>query len=143
MIFTNKIKKTQFYRIKVRGYVNLNNNKKAYGAWSDTLYFAKAPYKNLKLKSSGKKISANWNKVTGATSYTVYVSNKEKSGYKKVGTYNSKKTSVTIKKYGKAALKSGKTYYVKVVAEKKVKINKKYKTFKSTLYYEGKSIKVK
>ena len=48
-----------------------------------------------------------------------------------------------IKKYGKAALKSGKTYYVKVVAEKKVKINKKYKTFKSTLYYEGKSIKVK
>ena len=142
-ISTNKIKKTQFYRIKVRGYVNLNNNKKAYGAWSDTLYFAKAPYKNLKLKSSGKKISANWNKVTGATSYTVYVSNKEKSGYKKVGTYNSKKTSVTIKKYGKAALKSGKTYYVKVVAEKKVKINKKYKTFKSTLYYEGKSIKVK
>ena len=79
-ISTNKIKKTQFYRIKVRGYVNLNNNKKAYGAWSDTLYFAKAPYKNLKLKSSGKKISANWNKVTGATSYTVYVSNKEKSG---------------------------------------------------------------
>ena len=81
--------------------------------------------------------------MTGATSYTVYVSNKEKSGYKKVGTYNSKKTSVTIKKYGKAALKSGKTYYVKVVAEKKVKINKKYKTFKSTLYYEGKSIRVK
>lgn len=138
-----KIKKTQFYQIKVRGYVNLNNNKKAYGAWSDTLYFAKAPYENLKLKSSGKKISANWNKVTGATSYTVYISNKEKSGYKKVGTYNSKKTSVTISKYGKTALKSGKTYYVKVVAEKKVKINNKYKTFKSTLYYDGKGISVK
>ena len=39
----------------------------------------------------------------------------------KAGTYNSKKTSITISKYEKAALKSGKTYYVKVVAEKKVK----------------------
>ena len=81
--------------------------------------------------------------MTGATSYTVYVSNKEKSGYKKSVPITARKQVLRLKNMEKSALKSGKTYYVKVVAEKKVKINKKYKTFKSTLYYEGKSIKVK
>lgn len=140
----DKISKDQFYRIKVRGYVNLANNKVEYGEWSDLLYFARNPYDKVSLKASGKSIKASWKKVTGATSYTVYVSTNKESGYKKAATVDGKKTSVTIKKYGKSSLKSKKTYYVKIVANKKVKVNKKYKTFTSTAYYDyAKSITIK
>ena len=52
-VSTNKLKKEQFYQIKVRGYVNLSNNKKAYGEWSDVLYFAKDPSYKLSVKTSG------------------------------------------------------------------------------------------
>lgn len=130
---SNKLKKDQFYRIKVRGYITLANNKVKYGEWSDVTYFAKSPNQKVSAKQSGKNIKVSWNKVTGATNYTVYVSNKPNSGYKKVGTV--KKTSTTIKKYGKSSLKNGKTYYVKVVANKTVKVNGKNKTYKSTAYY--------
>ena len=141
-VSTNKLKKEQFYQIKVRGYVNLSNNKKAYGEWSDVLYFAKDPSYKLSVKTSKKKIQLNWKKVKGASNYTVYISDKQNSGYKKVGTYNSKKTSATIRKFGKKALKSGKTYYVRIDASKNVKVNKKSKTFKNTQYYTWK-VKVK
>ena len=43
---------------------------------------------------------------------------------------------------GKKALKSGKTYYVRIDASKNVKVNKKSKTFKNTQYYTWK-VKVK
>ena len=141
-VSTNKLKKEQFYQIKVRGYVNLSNNKKAYGEWSDVLYFAKDPSYKLSVKTSKKKIQLNWKKVKGASNYTVYISDKQNSGYKKVGTYNSKKTSATIRKFGKKALRSGKTYYVRIDASKNVKVNKKSKTFKNTQYYTWK-VKVK
>ena len=137
-----KIKKNQFYRIKVRGYVELANNQVKYGSWSDLTYFAEAPHYKVALKQSGNNIKASWNKVAGATSYTVYISNKPNSGYKKAATVT--KTSATIKKYGKASLKSGKTYYVKIVANKKAKVGSKNKTFKSTIYYNyAKYIKMK
>ena len=55
----------------------------------------------LSVKTSKKKIQLNWKKVKGASNYTVYISDKQNSGYKKVGTYNSKKTSATIRKFGK------------------------------------------
>lgn len=122
-------KKDQFYRIKVRGYITLADNKVKYGEWSDVLYFAKSPRKNVSVKQSGKNIKVSWNKVTGATNYTVYVSDNSLSGYKKVGTV--KKTSTSIKKYGKSALKKGKTYYIKIVANKTVKTKGKSKTYKS------------
>lgn len=139
---SSKIKKNQFYRIKVRGYVELANNKVKYGSWSNLTYFAEAPHQKVSLKQSGKNIKASWNKVAGATNYTVYISNKPNSGFKKVGTVT--KTSTTIKKYGKSSLKSGKTYYVRVVANKKVKVGGKNKTFKSTLYFNyAKYIKMK
>lgn len=135
---SSKIKKDQFYRIKVRGYVALSNNKTKYGEWSDLLYFARTPDSKVTAKQSGKNIKVSWNKVTGATNYTVYVSTKEKTGYKKVGTTS--KTNMTIKKYNKASLKSGKTYYVRIIANKKVKS----KTYTSDLYYYyARSVKMK
>ena len=57
-------------------------------------------------------------KINGADRYVVYVSTKKDSGYKKFQTTG--KNSTTITKYGKNKLKSGKTYYFYVVAQKKV-----------------------
>lgn len=50
------------------------------------------------------------------------MSTKKDSGYKKVATTGN--TSKVITKIGKSKLKSGKTYYVRVVAQNKV--GKKY-----------------
>ena len=141
-ITSNKLKKSQFYHIKVRSFVRVANNKVKYGSWSDYKYFARSPYQKVTAKVSGKKIKLTWNKVTGANNYTVYVSTKPDSGYKKVATV--KKTSTTIQKYGKVSLKSGKTYYIRIVANKKVKVNGKYKTFKSNVGYDyAKSVVVR
>lgn len=68
---------------------------------------------SIKVTAGKKKADVKWGKVTGATNYTVYYSTSKKSGYKKAGTTSGK--SYTVKK-----LKPGKTYYFKVVANKKV-----------------------
>ena len=60
----------------------------------------------------------SWSKVKGAKDYTVYVSMKEKSGYKKFKT--TKKTGIVLNKYGKSSLKNNRKYYYYVVANKKV-----------------------
>ena len=68
---------------------------------------------SIKVTAGKKKADVKWGKVTGATNYTVYYSTSKNSGYKKAGTTSGK--SYTVKK-----LKPGKTYYFKVVANKKV-----------------------
>lgn len=113
--YLKNISSNQYYKIRVRGYVNLNG-KKVYGAWSDPIYTHLKT--NLKLKFVGsKKINVSWNKVAGATSYTVYSSDKNE-GYKKVCT--TKKNSISVTKVKNKKLKSGKTYYFYVIANKKV-----------------------
>ena len=64
----------------------------------------------LKAKKSGKTSSKiTWNKVEGASKYTVYRSTNEKGTYKKIGT---SKTNSYLDK----TTKNKKTYYYKVVA---------------------------
>ena len=120
---SSKLKGYKFLRMRVRAYANVNGKPK-YGAWSGWEYIAKQPKVQAKNTKSGIKMS--WSKVSGAKNYTVYVSTKKDSAYKKVTTTT--KTSAVIKKYGKSKLKSGKTYYFYVVANKKVG----KKTYKST-----------
>lgn len=113
--YLKNISSNQYYKIRVRGYVNVNG-KKLYGTWSNPIYTHLKT--NLKLKFVGsKKINVSWNKVAGATSYSVYSSDKN-GGYKKVCT--TKKNSVSITKIKNKKLKSGKTYYFYVIANKKV-----------------------
>lgn len=108
--------KNYFYKIRIRPYVVINSNKQIYGDWSDYYYFSQQP--RVALKRSGKKLKISWNKVKGSTSYSVYVSTKANSGYKKVKTL--KKNSMTLKKFKKKKLSKKKKYYVYVVANKKV-----------------------
>lgn len=112
----SKIKRNQFYKVRVRGYVTIGT-KKVYGKWSSDVWFAGNPQPKTYSKSdSGIKIS--WAKTSGANSYTVYVSTKRDSGYKKVGTTT--KNNILVKKYGSKSLVKGKTYYFSWVANKKV-----------------------
>lgn len=126
--YLEKIKANTFYKVRVRAYTTING-KIQKGAWSDYNYIGQQIEPELKYASGKKKIKISWNKMKGAKNYTVYVSTKQKSGYKKVAT--TKKTSYTLTKFKKKKLKAGKRYYVYVVANRKVG----KKTYKSGSQY--------
>lgn len=92
-----------------------------WSGWSKKAYLFTQPMINgKKTKVKNGKLTISWNKIKGATSYSVYVSTKEKSGYKKVATVKSSKSSYTLKKFKKAKINPKKKYFVYVVANKKV-----------------------
>ena len=79
------------------------------------------------LKKNGKNgIKITWKKTSGITSYEIYMSTKSKSGFQKIVTLSSKKTS-----YTKTKLKKGKKYYFKVRCVKKISKDSFYSTFSS------------
>ena len=112
--YLKNITTTQFYKVRVRSYVTVNN-KTIYGEWSDYKMFGQQPKVNI--KKSGKGVKLSWKKVKGAKSYTVYMSTKQKSGYKKIKTL--KKNSLKVTKFKNKKLKKNKKYYVYVVANTK------------------------
>lgn len=112
------LKKHNFYKVRVRAYAVTSTGKKYYGTWSDWKYISPQPDIE-KMKSTSSGIQINWDKIAGADRYVVYVSTKQQTGYKKYCTTT--KTSTTVKKCGSSKLKSGKKYYVYVVAQNKVK----------------------
>lgn len=121
--------KKQFYKLRVRAYVTIDN-KNYYGAWSDYTVFALQP--KVGLKKSGKKLKITWNKVSGAKNYSVYMSTSKTGGYKKLTT--TKKCAYTAKKFKKKKLNKKKTYYVYVVANRK-EGKKTYKSKAVNCYY--------
>lgn len=129
-----KISKAMGYKYRVRAYyTNNSTGKNYYGRWSGYRYFANP---NATIKASKNTIKAYIKKGTGISSYTVYVSTKRDSGYKKVKTVKVGKKSkytVTAKKYGKKKIKGPKYYYVKVVP--KVKFGSK--TYASDMFARG------
>ena len=127
---TIKMDQKSFYKVKVRAYIQLNNGKKVYGNWGST-YVANQQIVKVRNVSGG--LTASWPKVTGATNYTVYVSDKAKKGFKKVST--TKSSSYTLKKFKGKSLKKGKNYYFYVVANKKVK-SKTYKSVPQYSFYQ-------
>lgn len=114
----SKISNDMVYSAKVRAYATING-KKYTGAWSDAAYFFTQP-RVTKAKVSGSKLNVKWKKVSGATGYTVYVSTKPKSGYKKVKTVGKNTSSVTISKFKGKKFSPKKKYYLYVVTNKKV-----------------------
>ena len=105
------------YRYRARCYYyNDTMRQNYYGNWSANRYFA-VPSVKVKKSTAKKGINVTLKKGTGISKYTVYVSKKYDSGYKKAKTVKvaKKKTySLSLKKYGKKKLKKG-TYFVKVV----------------------------
>ena len=113
-----KIKNTMIYSFKVRAFTTYEG-KKYYGKWSKSIYcFTQPRIKSAKVKS--KKLTVKWDTVSGATGYAIYVSTKEKTGYKLAKTVSAKKGSAKIKKLNGKKFKKKKKYYVYVQTLKKV-----------------------
>lgn len=105
-------------RLRVRPFITANNTT-YYGSWSAFKNIVPQPIvKSAKLKS-GNKVKITWKKVKGASKYVVYMSKKAKSGYKKIATLSSKKTSYTVKKFKGKKFVKNKNYYYKIVTKTK------------------------
>lgn len=111
-----KFNSTYYY--KIRAYCSVNG-KTVYGSWSSV----RAQKKKLgaptitAAKGAANSIKITWKKVGGANGYVLYRSTSEKGKYKKIATI--KKASTVS--YTNKNLSSGKTYYYKVKAYRKVK----------------------
>ena len=128
------VSKDMAYKYRARYYyTNRSNNQTYYGRWSNYRYFA-MPSISGKTTNKKKGIKVVLKKGRGIKQYTVSISKKSKSGFKKVKTVKvSKKKSYSfqITKNGKKKLKKG-TYYVQVAP--KVKFgNKTYSSDVSTV----------
>lgn len=121
--------KDKVYTVKARSYMTWNGQK-YYSSWSSICCLNQA--RVTKAKVSGNKLNIKWGKVSGATSYEVYVSTKPQSGYKKVATVSKSKNSYTVKKLKGKKISSKKTYYVYV---KTVCKKGKTKNTSGALYY--------
>ena len=122
--------KTYYY--KVRAYVNANG-KILYGAYS-TVRTAKSTLARPALtsvkRSSSKKVTLKWKRVSGASGYEIYYSKKKSSGYKRL-TVVKKGSAVS----SKVSVKKGKRYYYKIKAYRgagKKKLYSSYSVCKSS-----------
>lgn len=124
-----KVNNSTIYTAQVRAYKDYNGQR-VWGDWSEKIRCLAQP--SIKtLKVSNKKLKLTWTKVNGNTGYDIYISTTKDKGYKKVKSVSKKSTSVTISKFKGKKFSSKKTYYVYVVAKKKVGKT----TYKSPLMY--------
>ena len=122
--FNIKSVKNTGFSVKVRGYIQLDNGKKKYGAWSANKVVIPQAKTSIKRKSN-TSVTLKWTKIAKATKYEIYVCkdvNVSNPKFKKVATV--KGTSYVIKN-----IKSYQTYGVYVKAT--VKYGKK--TYKSSI----------
>ena len=112
-ISSSKIKSDAFYSVKVRGYCQNTGGSKGYGDWTENYYFG-TQLSSPKAWQQNQAVTLAWDPVAGADGYTVFISKKSGSGYKKVKV--TAKQKAVVKKYAKEKLKSGDVYYFKVQA---------------------------
>ena len=123
------------YQFKIKPYFKTSDGTVIWGSASSAFTTATEPAKpKVSLSSTSKgKVTVSWNNVNGETGYQIYYSTNKSSGYTKLTSVGTDKIKHTASK-----LSSGKTYYFKVRAYKKVNGKTIFGTFSSV-----KSIKVK
>ncbi len=118
-----KVQNNKMYTVRVRAF-NTINNQTFYGEWSDDVYLFTQPMVvsrgGVRIDGSGR-MTVKWDKIDGVDGYEVYASTKELTGYKRVAKVKKNKNSVTVKKLGKKKFSSKKTYFVYIVAKKKIR----------------------
>lgn len=115
----NKKLFTQPFQYRMRSYVEINGQKK-YSEWSSTKKYipGAVPKQIVRANRNATSGKLNWNKVSGATSYTVYWKTSLKGKWKAVAK-NVKGTKANVKFNPKA---KNNFYYIKA---NKVKFGKK------------------
>lgn len=111
------LKSGTIYKFKIKPYKKLDKDNVIWGEASDVLIACTKPKKTTITNISSKKAVATltWNNVNGESGYQVWYSTKKSEGFKKYSNYKANTVKCSVKK-----LKSGKTYYFKVRAYKKV-----------------------
>ncbi|MBQ4529191.1 MAG: hypothetical protein IJA36_01075 [Lachnospiraceae bacterium] len=104
---------------KVRPFIKTSSGKKLYSAWSKKTYFVSQPALTNNFTLTDGRLTVKWNKVSGISNYAVYIGTTSKN-MKKVATVSSKSTSYTTSKVNGSTVSKYKSYYVKVVPQKKV-----------------------
>lgn len=120
------------YYYKVRAYALDAENQKIYGEFSE-IAFGKpklaAPVLSMAEMLSYKSVKLMYGKVSGANGYVIYRSEKEDSGFKKIGMVKKKKnTEFTDEK-----CKTGIKYFYKVRAYRTVDGKKKYSDYSEVI----------
>ncbi len=126
-----EVSSSQIYKVKVRSYTVISG-KKTWGKSAET-YLIMQPNCSKKTKVSTGKLSIYWGKIKGASSYDIYVSKKEKSGFVKVKTVSSKTNKLVIKKFKNKKIAKTDKFYIYIVAKKKVG-NTTFSSFKKYTY---------
>ena len=127
-----KLKSGTVYNFAVKAYTKQSDGTVYWGSSVKVQFATKPAATDIALKSAAKKTAEiSWNKVSGASGYQIYYASSKDGDYKKL-------KSTTALSYKKTGLKSGKTYYFKVRAYKKVDGKTVYGAFGKI-----KSVKVK
>ena len=102
------------YKFKVRSYATVNGKTvfSPYSSAKEVIPTETPATPQISVKTSARTAEISWNKIPGATGYTVYMATSKNGKYKKIGT--TKKTS-----YLKKSLKAGQKYYFKIYAYSK------------------------
>ncbi len=114
-----KAKNNQYYKIKVRPYINVNGKKK-YGSWSANAVALMTP-QVTGVSQEDNKATITWTAVKGAGSYDIYAgSYPDIESMSRIGTSNST-SFVTNAVQNNAAVTTNKRIYFCVKAKKSVK----------------------
>ena len=124
--FTDKKRTTgKTYYYKLRPYKTVKN-KKQYMDYSSVVSTKAVPgrVKFTKLTAGNQKATLKWKKVSGASGYLLYRSDRRDGGFICINSVSSRKTSYTNTK-----LKKGQTYYYRIRAYRKVGGKRVYGNF--------------
>ena len=124
--FTDKKRTTgKTYYYKLRPYKTVKN-KKQYMDYSSVVSTKAVPgrVKFTKLTAGNQKATLKWKKVSGASGYLLYRSDRRDGGFTCINSVSSRKTNYTNTK-----LKKGQTYYYRIRAYRKVGGKRVYGNF--------------
>lgn len=124
--FTDKKRTTgKTYYYKLRPYKTVKN-KKQYMDYSSVVSTKAVPgrVKFTKLTAGNQKATLKWKKVSGASGYLLYRSDRRDGGFTCINSVSRRKTSYTNTK-----LKKGQTYYYRIRAYRKVGGKRVYGNF--------------
>lgn len=109
--FTIPISGNTFYQVKIYPYLLLNN--KRYVSTTATTRYISSGVILQKAGNTNSSMSIKWNKIAGATNYSIYIKYPGNTSFKKVKTTTSNSFTLT-------GMKKNIKYGVKVIANKKV-----------------------
>ncbi|MCR5418067.1 MAG: hypothetical protein K6E84_04055 [Lachnospiraceae bacterium] len=115
-----KVTSNTMYQFRVRSYVVLSNGQKKYSKWSGYKYFLHSKGGKT-ISGEYGKITVKWKKFKGCDRVVIKMATSKNGKYKKVATVKPGAKKAVITKFGKKALQSYKTYYVRIEYQKKVK----------------------